>query len=1502
MLRLLTVLIFTLQCVLHAQEPAPALDLNPHRPGEIYVGLHGGVDINNFLESDAYFTFTQSFTVLEARRAFNTRHERLDGILMIRIEEADLVFEAIHLLSEFDVVAYAEQPPVYQLFITPDDLTDDQYNLLIVQAEQAWDITTGIADVKIAIVDDAFRLDHEDLSDAWHVNTGEIPGNGIDDDGNGYIDDELGWDAADMNPDASPPVFDDNQWSHGTHVAGIAGATTNNGTGIASMGFNCSLIPVKCTNASPSITHGYEGVDYALSSGADVINMSWGGDQYTQTGQALMDAANDLGIVCVAAAGNSNVDIPMYPASFDYVISVGATDQQDQKASFSNFGATIDVMAPGVDIMSCVSGAPMNYATQSGTSMAAPLVAGLCGLMRTMVPDMAPTEIEECLESTCDNVDGSNSGYLGQIGSGRVNAFQALLCVSDVYAAFEAETFVCPGGSVQFTDLSYNNPDTWQWSFPGGVPATSVEQNPMVTYNVPGVYDVSLTVANEDGVHSTTIEGYITVANPTATVNGSALLVEGMDAELSIHFTGNPPYSFALTNGQETTTYNGINTNPFYVIIDPGAGGEFNVIDFEADGCEGSAAASGATITVLPSPGAFECFFSGIYGDGNVNTSSCAFVNPLDNAVHAGLNHNGHAGIMRLLPDGTYDWAKGYTGIAPVLALERAPNGDHVCLSHLNNQSYVMFRTDAEGNLLWAKTYSWGNDRYPKMVRSLGDSYIIAGWSTFGGTQDNLVIMKVDADGETVWETFWDHVDDQMSYLQRTNDGGCIATGGLHIFGGNLNFFTLELDTDGNLIAKKEFDSNPVRDDNPALVKTADGGYAIAGQITNGSYLINFVSKVDANWEHEWSYTVEDGNGDHVALGVQEDSEGNLYFLLRQPDQNGVQRPHILKFDDQGTNIWEKVGASLSTARFFYNDFSGSNAFLTCTHMPNGLFGENDAVVIHSDTDFDSCLLEEVPCELTPINWTVTEWPAQTYPSQVTIQDITNQVTQIDLAYSEDIPCNLECSTPCEVESEFVSDDNLDCVNGLHTFTSMTVGADSIQWYIAGEPISTDNTVQFNFSQSGTYQVALVAYLGDCFDLSFIQVDVNVPDYAFSGDVEICQNDSVQIWIDVPSQFPVSWTPTNGLSSPNASHTMASPDQTTIYTVEYTDTNGCTFSQEIEVVVDQDCCVSHIDVDFTERICFGEGVVFTNLSTSNGDANYTWSFPNGTTPVSSFQGFEPPEIFPSSIGQWEFILVLEDACGTTDSTFALPVYGLPPVQAGSDTLLCEGMSIVLGSSALAYHEYHWEPADLLNDPDIAMPTALITESQSFVLTVTSVESGCSTSDTVNVARNIAPNLGGDVLACMGDTLHVELPGIIADQIVWSTGAAGVEITITESGVYTVEIENQCGVQSDTFTVTFDDCDCQAYVPNAFTPNNDGRNETFKPVIGCLFEEYRFTIWNRWGEVVFESNDPDSFWIGNHQSGDHYVEAGVYVWRLSYRSVLRPASGARELTGHVVVIR
>ncbi len=440
---------------------------------------------------------------------------------LIRIEFNDIqsVDNIIASLSNNAMVDYAEKAPLMKTTLTPNDPSfngSNQWGLFQIDATSAWNVGTGDANVVVAIVDDAVEITHPDLSPVIWTNTGEIAGNGVDDDGNGYIDDAQGYDVADQdgNPNPDTPV---SAYDHGTHVAGIAGAATDNNAGIASIGFGVSLMAVKSTNSASAVTHGYEGVVYAVENGADVVNMSWGGPGSSTTYQNIMNWAYGQGAVLIAAAGNDNVSSQFYPAAYNNVISVASTTTGDAKSGFSNYGSWIDISAPGSAIYSTVPNS--GYQIKQGTSMASPMVAGLAGLLKSLNPGLSPADIESCILSTADNIDAANPSYVGDLGAGRINAFEAMNCVSATLnwapeAAFQATSSVniIEGQTVTFQDLSIYNPTTWSWSFTGGTPSTFNGQNPgPITYNTAGTYAVSLTVTNANGSDTHTETAYITV-------------------------------------------------------------------------------------------------------------------------------------------------------------------------------------------------------------------------------------------------------------------------------------------------------------------------------------------------------------------------------------------------------------------------------------------------------------------------------------------------------------------------------------------------------------------------------------------------------------------------------------------------------------------------------------------------------------------------------------------------------------------------------------------------------------------------------------------------------------------------------------------------------------------------------------------------------------------------------------------------------------------------------
>lgn len=405
--------------------------------GWIYVKVKdtSGMDLTQYDQSNA--TLNQAIIgsqIDSMTRPFAKLNGSLDKTYRIHFRNYTGVEALITLFQKLPFVEYAEKAPLYRTSFTPGDLQGSQWALKKIEAEKAWDITKGKSSVVIAIVDNAVNIDHEDLAANIWVNSGELAGNGIDDDLNGFTDDVNGYDVADGDANPRPPsgLASSSPFTHGTLCAGIASAVSNNGVGIASLGYSVSIMAVKCSgdNAADegrTIPGGYDGVYYAIRAGADVISLSWGGaGGIFITGENIVRAANQVGIVVLAAAGNSNSSEVFYPAGYSTVIAVGASDQNDKKASFSNYGTYLDIMAPGVSIQTTNSSSNTSYSSASGTSMSCPLTAALCGLILSQNSGLSPDEVKSTLLAGADNIDELNSGFTGKLGAGRINAFRSL--------------------------------------------------------------------------------------------------------------------------------------------------------------------------------------------------------------------------------------------------------------------------------------------------------------------------------------------------------------------------------------------------------------------------------------------------------------------------------------------------------------------------------------------------------------------------------------------------------------------------------------------------------------------------------------------------------------------------------------------------------------------------------------------------------------------------------------------------------------------------------------------------------------------------------------------------------------------------------------------------------------------------------------------------------------------------------------------------------------------
>lgn len=378
--------------------------------------------------------FISKYGITKVQRPFYIKQSlELGQVYRIYFTEVTKVDAFIKDLQQDATVEYAERVPLVKTTLAPDDLGMQSYSngnwaLFKINAQQAWDVSTGNPAVKIAIVDNAIDITHEDLAGNIYINTAETL-NGIDDDSNGYIDDINGWDAGDDDNNPNPT----DTAAHGTHVAGIAAAKTNNNTGIASIGYNCTIIPVKMAETQSNDIHGYDGVAYAVAAGANVISLSWGGTDSSQIEQLIMNNVYANGITVFAAAGNSSDSTKFYPAAYNYVIAVASSGNggsNDQKSSFSKYGSWVDICAPGIHIKSTVLN--NQYEQLDGTSMATPMVAGLAGLLLSARPDFTPDSVEHCLKSTAVNIDAANPNYIGKLGAGRIDAYQALRCAVPV--------------------------------------------------------------------------------------------------------------------------------------------------------------------------------------------------------------------------------------------------------------------------------------------------------------------------------------------------------------------------------------------------------------------------------------------------------------------------------------------------------------------------------------------------------------------------------------------------------------------------------------------------------------------------------------------------------------------------------------------------------------------------------------------------------------------------------------------------------------------------------------------------------------------------------------------------------------------------------------------------------------------------------------------------------------------------------------------------------------
>lgn len=480
------------------------------------------------------YLVTLSFPLeLDALPAALVRFKTLSGL--VAIAEPDFV---VHALLTPNDPSYAQLYGLHNTGQTGGTADAD------IDAPEAWEITTGSRNVRVGIIDTGIDYTHPDLAANIWTNPGEIPGNGIDDDGNGYVDDFRGWDF--VNNDNDP--MDDHY--HGTHCAGTIGAVGGNALGVVGVAHQVSLVGLKFLSATGSGTtsDAVEAVAYATGIGLDLTSNSWGGGGYSQALYDAISAANTAGQLFIAAAGNSsaNTDASVnYPSGYNLpnIISVAATDQNDKLASFSNYGAaSVDLAAPGVNTYSTKPGSA--YQSLSGTSMATPHVSGAAALLLAHRPELSPETVKSALLASVDPLPNLTGKV---VSGGRLNVHSALLALDDLqiapFSGWSASATV--GGVFPATSATYTlrnvSPTPVGWTASASAPwltlsaaSGTLQPNSLVSITV--TLDTALAATLAAGTHT----GQVTFLNPAASRSQTR----------SFSVTATPPavFTFDLTS------------------------------------------------------------------------------------------------------------------------------------------------------------------------------------------------------------------------------------------------------------------------------------------------------------------------------------------------------------------------------------------------------------------------------------------------------------------------------------------------------------------------------------------------------------------------------------------------------------------------------------------------------------------------------------------------------------------------------------------------------------------------------------------------------------------------------------------------------------------------------------------------------------------------------------------------------------------------------------------
>jgi gliding motility-associated-like protein len=426
----------------------------------------------------------------------------------------------------------------------------------------------------------------------------------------------------------------------------------------------------------------------------------------------------------------------------------------------------VDVSAPGVNIYSSLPYAPF-YGYKSGTSMACPLVASNLALMLCRNPNLSPDDLKACLLNNTDNIDGLNPSFTGLLGSGRINAYKSLLCVKTILAGFTSnKTQICPGQSVQFLQDAKPFPQTVSWRFPGGIPFTSTNFNPTVTYNNEGKYDIQIIVSDGTSFDTLVLQDYITVKRPTAIISGNRTVVQGAYTNIRVDLEGLAPYEIEYTDGTNNFMVSGIYQNPYYIILRIDQSTTFNLVSVKDHNCVGTVSGSAVIDIQTGNACAPNSSFTNIIGSNTSDIGSDLLV--LDSFIYmvgrSSFNSNGGEDgiLLKYSLDGSLIWSKSYGGAGndyfsciieghnKKIFIGGATRSHGTITSGRPNALYML--VDTSGNVLQSGIYATTGENYIHKASKTSDGgYILGSINFFSATNSQSVVIKVDSNLNHQW-------------------------------------------------------------------------------------------------------------------------------------------------------------------------------------------------------------------------------------------------------------------------------------------------------------------------------------------------------------------------------------------------------------------------------------------------------------------------------------------------------------------------------------------------------------------------------------------------------------------------------------------------------------------------------------------------------------------------------------------------------------------------------